>query len=284
MRPNTLSNDLHTVDPINVNLQSAALRPAHPHPHSANEYPALCPVCVSSSTTSSSSTSDDDDDSSPTTPAPSELSADDHATERQGRVRFRERVRITSGLKGPAHTHRGSRSDPAAEYIDIALPLPRRSSPSPSPSSSRSSSISVPLRNEIDYADAKPGWGTLGQRVNIMAQHHAERKMLRDQRYRELLAKNYQLGLRFPRAEYGSERTPLMKPDAFLKLYMSRDDTAHDRRNLTATEREQYRERKIDQAFGPWPHRLWNHHWWWWHIEPVICCHYCVDEFEDEHC
>ena len=90
-----------------------------------------------------------------------------------------------------------------------------------------------------------------------MAQHHAERKMLRDQRNRELLAKNIQLGLRFPSGEYGTERTPLMKPDAYLKLYMSQK---HDGRILTASEREEYRQREIDQVFGPWPHRLWNHH------------------------
>lgn len=264
--------DLHADDPIHIKTLQSEVIVTHPHSETYEGYPALY-VCLT------------DDE---TATEPSELSEDD-PPERSSRVRFRDRVRITSGLN--RHRHKESRSE-HADYIHLS-----RSS---SRSGSRSSSISVPLRNEIEYADAKPGWGTLGQRVAIMAQHHAERKMERQQRDRELLAKSIQLGTRFSRGEYGTERTPLIKSATYVQIYMPPNDTGCDSPIKTASEREEYLAREIDIAFGTWPHRLWNHHvcllqilffqkltwalikqWWWWHIEPVMCCQ-CLTEFEDE--
>ncbi|KAJ3556511.1 hypothetical protein NP233_g11958 [Leucocoprinus birnbaumii] len=90
---------------------------------------------------------------------------------RPTRIRFRSRVRITSGLNRYRHSStRGidsnnntlrSLSGGADSYYCYT--------PSSSISGSPSSSISAPLRSRTDDEADRPGWGPLGQRVNMLA-------------------------------------------------------------------------------------------------------------------
>ncbi|KAJ7167349.1 hypothetical protein C8R43DRAFT_1121780 [Mycena crocata] len=76
-------------------------------------------------------------------------------TLRRSRIRFRSRVRITSGL----HHHRERDHQ-------------RHRSATSSLSSSRSSSISAPLRSPLTEDTCAPEWGTLGTRVGLLAASH----------------------------------------------------------------------------------------------------------------
>ncbi|KJA29377.1 hypothetical protein HYPSUDRAFT_61397 [Hypholoma sublateritium FD-334 SS-4] len=192
------------------------------------------------------------------------MHADEQPPRSPGRVRFRPRVRITSGLHGHRHKARAAQERPAY-------------STSSSASGSRSSSLSAPLRSEeVDWS-GKPGWGTLGQRVAIMAQSHAQRRQQRALREQELFAKSVQLGIH---SEYAAdERTPLTKAASY--LYMTPDGPNDSGPAVDPADRLA---RDIDMVFGPWPTRLWNHHWWRWQIEPILCCHWLTESLNDDGC
>ncbi|TFK40940.1 hypothetical protein BDQ12DRAFT_415408 [Crucibulum laeve] len=171
--------------------------------------------------------------------------------QRSSRVRFRSRVRITSGInrhkhKSPSHFHHVD-----SDYFAFS----RASSMSGSPSSS----ISAPLRSRMDDEIAKPGWGTLGQRVGLFARNSQQRKV----NGRANSFRKYPAHLESD----ANDQTPLMRSTT-LRTYEREEETRLSR--------------EIDMVFGPWPSRLLNHHWWWWHLEPIICCR-CVDDsdFED---
>ncbi|KAF9471304.1 hypothetical protein BDN70DRAFT_888283 [Pholiota conissans] len=198
------------------------------------------------------------------------------APERPGRVRFRSRVRITSGLN--RHRHKSSYSEhQESPHVSFS----RSSSLSGSPSSS----ISAPLRNQAEDEVGKPGWGTLGQRVSILTQGNSHRRKQREQREQAqaqaLLAKSVQLGISLPsgRHQYGAdERTPLITSSSpYLYVRHNGEVTSSEE---SAEEAERFA-RDVDIVFGPWPARLWNHHWWWWHMEPILCCR-CLTELDDE--
>lgn len=173
----------------------------------------------------------DDDELDPT-------HADEQPPRSPGRVRFRSRVRIASGLHG--HRHNARAQDRPAY------------SASSSASDSRSSSLSAPLRSEENWSK-HPGWGTLGQRVAIMAQSHAQRRQQRALREQELFAKSVQLGIHSECA--ADERTPLTKTASY--LYMTPDNPNDSGPTVDPADRLA---RDIDLVFGPWPTRLWNHH------------------------
>jgi hypothetical protein len=171
--------------------------------------------------------------------------------ERPSRVRFRSRVRITSGLN--RHRHTTSYSEQDAHQISFS----RSSSLSGSPSSS----ISAPLRNQAEDEVGKPGWGTLGQRVSILAQGNQQRRKQREQQEQALLAKSVQLGISIPTSQQYStnERTPLINSSSrYSRLrrnsepFNSGNDSREDEADRLA--------RDVDLVFGPWPIRLWNHH------------------------
>ncbi|KAF8876804.1 hypothetical protein CPB85DRAFT_1344266 [Mucidula mucida] len=159
-------------------------------------------------------------------------------------VRFRSRVRITSGVR--RHIHR-SRSD---------LSIARESDLSSSPSSS----ISAPLRTRDDEASSP--WGPLGQRVRIMS----SRRSRRPSTFRQQV----------------NERTPLVYNHSVPKTPSYGDDDDDDfYASPLAEDADARLNREIDVAFGPWPGRLLNRHWWWWHMEPILCC-ICIELDESD--
>ncbi|KAF9004163.1 hypothetical protein BDZ89DRAFT_1145749 [Hymenopellis radicata] len=162
-------------------------------------------------------------------------------------VRFRSRVRITSGVH--RHIHR-SRSD---------LSTARESDLSSSPSSS----ISAPLRTRDDEVSSP--WGPLGQRVRIMS----SRRPRRPSTYQQQV----------------NERTPLVYNHSAPKTPFYGDDDDDFDDNFYASPHTEDADarlnREIDVAFGPWPGRLLNRHWWWWHMEPILCC-ICIELDESD--
>jgi hypothetical protein len=158
---------------------------------------------------------------------------------RPTRVHFRSRVRITSGL------HHKSNSE--QDYASLT--------PSSSISGSRSSSISAPLRTQAEDEASKPGWGTLGQRVSILAQRNADRRFKLHQQREHLGALPSQHGV--PGDSGGlvaNERTPLAGsslPSSYLHGEMID-------REIFDSEAEML-SREVDLVFGSWPSRLLNH-------------------------
>lgn len=140
---------------------------------------------------------------------------------RTGRVRFRSRVRITSGLN---RQKKKSRSE--HDYLTF-------SSSTSSLSGSPSSSISAPLRVDAEDSVGKPGWGTLGQRVSLLARPKKRYKEPRSEVFSRI---NIQ-GI-ITTGEV-NEQTPL---------------TDHNRDTETIRNHAQ----ELDFAFGPWPRRLSN--------------------------
>jgi hypothetical protein len=156
---------------------------------------------------------------------------------RPTRVRFRSRVRITSGLH--------HKSNSGQDYASLT--------PSSSTSGSRSSSISAPLRTQAEDEASKPGWGTLGQRVSILAQRNADRRSkLHQQREhfgtlpsQHVVLADDGVGL------VANERTPLVG-----------SSLPSSRLRGEIIDRETYDEalsREIDLVFGSWPSRLLNY-------------------------
>ncbi len=172
------------------------------------------------------------------------------------RVRFRPRVRITSGL----NRHRRQQG-----WLTVGDQQDSSSRPG-----SASSSISAPLRTRFDDEVGKPGWGTLGQRVSLLAKRKKSES--------ESHAKINKHGTFSVVNHRTNERTPLL--NSYL-LYHDEEDGL------------------VDRVFGPWPVRLLNHHvspiyadympylvyvyfqWWWWQMEPIFC-YLCLDDSDEE--
>ncbi|KAJ7924434.1 hypothetical protein B0H13DRAFT_1978415 [Mycena leptocephala] len=191
---------------------------------------------LSSSALTAASTQPDTDTDNAT------ATEDPYSKLRNSRVRFRSRVRITSGL----HRHH------------------RRVSATSSLSSSRSSSISAPLRSPLTEDNCTPGWGTLGQRVNLFAISNRQAAAAAQARNAKHRARRRQ-GI----ADLATtERTALLgaPPPLGYNGHLDSDgeEEYYDDESLLS--------RQIDLVFGKWPGRLLNHHWWWWQLEPIICC------------
>ncbi|GJE94217.1 hypothetical protein PsYK624_103850 [Phanerochaete sordida] len=195
------------------------------------------------------------------------------------RVRFRSRVRITSGLRRSKY----GTGDAA-----------NGASPASSASDSPSSSISAPLRWQ---ADENAAWGPLGRRLSAYAQQNGWQK-----RVPSAAPRNG--GVRTPATHRQpqprgkmDERTPLVRGGrhvAYVDAGLDGGRDADDERLLEgeyeSSDEESERDHSLRKAalrreeeavFGPWPWRLLNRHWWWWHAEPVLCC-LCADDPEYE--
>ncbi|KAJ7451151.1 hypothetical protein FB451DRAFT_712300 [Mycena latifolia] len=184
------------------------------------------------------------------------------APQRRSRVRFRSRVRITSGLH---HLRRLSAT---------------------SSLNSSSSSISAPLRSPLTEENCSPGWGTLGQRVNLFAVSNRQAAALAAQargakqraRRRQGLADLVGNGA-------AGERTALLgaAPPPGYDGHPSPED--EDEEEYFDSDNEYDEEavlsRQIDLVFGKWPGRLLNRHWWWWQLQPIVSCG-CLDESDSE--
>ncbi|PSR71114.1 hypothetical protein PHLCEN_2v12960 [Hermanssonia centrifuga] len=217
-------------------------------------------------------------------------SSNDHEPGRRPipRVRFRSRVRITSGL-------RRSRHDQSA------------ASASSSASGSPSSSISAPLRWQ---ADEHGTWGPLGRRLNAYANSTGRGKRSST----AARVKQVEDGQQPQDSVKTNERTPLLRPGrrvAYVDPELDGGGDADDE-GVTQTEaeldseeeeeralREAALKREEDAVFGQWPWRIFNRHvrtplcaavlirtdpssqWWWWHAEPVLCCFGEDSEYEE---
>lgn len=180
---------------------------------------------------------------------------------RSTRIRFRSRVRITSGL----HHHRrsaagssttGSRNRESIIHLTnddngrVAI------TPSSSLSGSPSSSISAPLRSRTDDEAGTPGWGPLGQRVSMFARKNRRNKPV-DCRF-------WADGLPGPPGQIGgTETTPLLKPSYRVKSRLSQQYHRKGRRQydddyFSSPQRTLYPE-EVDEIFGKWPVRLLNY-------------------------
>lgn len=151
------------------------------------------------------------------------------------RVRFRSRVRITSGIG----RHR-RRSDPD----DIGG---RSSSRSASPSSS----ISAPLRSHAD--DATNTWGTLGQRVGLLG---LQRKMVGNAQAQ----RRQQIKQRLGPAPSPSERTPLIGPQALRQAAYVEGNVVTESDLSDEDSDDERLAREVDHIFGTFPGRLLNRH------------------------
>ncbi|KAK7064761.1 hypothetical protein R3P38DRAFT_2826280 [Favolaschia claudopus] len=134
------------------------------------------------------------------------------------------------------------------------------------PLSSPSSSISAPLRSPLTEDTCSPGWGPLGQRVNLLVSAAEARNGKRRLPRRRLSggAPNERTAL------LGEPPPPGYNPESDSDVeYYSDEDSPVDGEALLS--------HQIDLVFGKWPARLLNRQWWWWQLQPIICCS-CLDE------
>ncbi|KAJ3526524.1 hypothetical protein NMY22_g10128 [Coprinellus aureogranulatus] len=185
------------------------------------------------------------------------------------RVTFRPRVRIASGIS--RHRHSGEQPRP----VDAETPYLDVLSASSSRSCSPSSSISAPLRFHSEEAMSKPGWGTLGQRVSLLARRSEHKRRFRDHMKRhERMLKSFQGVQRMHhsslrRPSYSDETRPLLDPRT--SQYICQCGIVgceYDERRIA---------QEIDILFGTWPIRMLNPKWWWWHIQPIVFCRWLDD-------
>lgn len=161
-------------------------------------------------------------------------------------VRFRSRVRITSGIR------RQRPKDFPSEYHIPGNDVKSLNADS-SLSSSPSSSISAPLRSRSDDESNDRGWGPLGQRVALLAYNSPKR---RTRNAREANSKR-QTERQF-QAHNVNERTPLVHPPR-PRVY---DGAAGDQPRFASEsdrDEESRLSREIDMVFGKWPERLLNY-------------------------
>jgi len=171
-------------------------------------------------------------------------------------IRFRSRVRITSGVAPRERTATGCGEKGSSS-----------GSGSPAPS------IYAPLRSESDNEQGR--WGSLGRRVNTSSTSKSTQRRSRKTTERGRKKQTYSK-CDAECDEAANERTPLMgrtlQPTLELRNMVQNDDDVDEgTRQL----------REIDVIFGGWPERLLNRYWWWWWLEPTLCCH-CLDESDAE--
>ncbi|KAI0089852.1 hypothetical protein BDY19DRAFT_941123 [Irpex rosettiformis] len=186
-----------------------------------------------------------------------ESSADQGSTERRPvpRVRFRSRVRITSGLRRSKHL-----GNPTGSHSSSA-------------SGSPSSSISAPIRWQ---ADENGAWGPIGRRLSAYAHAHGRSK--RSSGLQRALSGQPQPQPQARAKMDIGERTPLIKPgrptvayvDAGLDGGASADDERVGDGEDMDSEDEEGRgdialraaalRREEEAVFGKWPWRLFNRH------------------------
>ncbi|KAJ8703217.1 hypothetical protein PTI98_001859 [Pleurotus ostreatus] len=208
-----------------------------------------------------------------------------------GRVRFRSRVRIGSGLS----RQRTDSFRYSGEYVGTDSQLFVGAA---SLSSSPSSSISAPLRSEPTNDDERrPEWGPLGQRVRLFACRSKARSAMtpaqemekRDRRRRKLGLppldpSSYPGDSRFASP---NENTPLLgspyQRRSMASWYAEHEGVQPGDTYDSDDEREAESEasrlsREVDRTFGPLPGRLLSRRWWWWQIEPFVTCNCTIHE------
>lgn len=169
------------------------------------------------------------------------------------RVRFRSRVRITSGLNRHRHVSAPSSMGPNGTG---------QGTPGSSTSDSPSSSISAPLRYQ---ADENAAWGPLGKRLSAYAQAngwHRRGGMPSKPTYER--SGSVPVGRRGDNTEFLNERTSLLSSSRGALYGIAHDEGSREREasELEQSEREiraAFR-REEEAVFGKWPWRLFNHY------------------------
>ncbi|KAG5646874.1 hypothetical protein DXG03_001950 [Asterophora parasitica] len=212
---------------------------------------------------------------------PPSVDADADAKPSTSHVHFRPRVRIASGISRHRHSRQLSNSPlrlPCSPDRGRHLPFTTSggSNSSSVSSSSLSSSISAPLRSRTDDESDKPGWGPLGQRVNLLARD-ARRKRDSGRRHKQ----DHERAV-------PCEHTPLIRPRPQIQSPITvgpegrRQAEAWDSDwEENEVELEARISNEIDEVFGTMPRRLLNFQWWWWQLEPIVCCQ-CLAESDEE--
>jgi len=152
-------------------------------------------------------------------------------------------------------------------------------------SGSPSSSISAPLRSPTDD-DTSP-WGTLGQRVGLMA---LQKKMkssspqrrrhlpISPSRKRDGYSRRRSFSSDDGDSDQANERTPLRGSFRRSMAYVYADGEGVREEDILDDDSDEERlSAEIDEVFGKWPGRLLNHHYWWFQLEPILCCHYAAE-------
>lgn len=175
-------------------------------------------------------------------------------------VRFRSRVRITSGFR------RYRRQSSLHHQTAIDHDLFTSSSPGSllsSDSGSASSSISAPLR--AGGEPGKSGWGALGQRIRFLPQNNSQRQ-------------NSRKGRRKTKHIIANERTPLILSPAhpsYLNAHtIEYDSLVHeDSRIPRRIWPRRLPSNRVCSRMDP-PHPADNSvlQWWWRHLHLIICC------------
>lgn len=166
-------------------------------------------------------------------------------------VRFRSRVRITSGI----HSMSASSSLCGSSASSISVPL-RGSGAYESKNMPGDAGATASL-SEMLPSQAMNGW------LNELAAASRERR------------RNIPSSHGSPMADDRSERTPLRS--ATRRMYTEPEEEDPDEE----VERIRGGARKSEEQvmFGKWPWRLLKWQWWWWKLEPIVCC---CDQFDDE--
>jgi len=180
---------------------------------------------------------------------------------RTTRIRFRSRVRITSGLnhlrQGRTNTLRSIRGDTG--YFCHT--------PSSSRSGSASSSISAPLRSRTDDEADRPGWGPLGRRVSMLAKKDWTKKrfeLSKDNQPRTPPQSDRMNGLTTSRDR---EETTEVSPLLMAPSCRGSDSTSCRRQQggrCHCVERglpshKKFSPGEVDEVFGKWPNRMLNY-------------------------
>ncbi|KAH9938995.1 uncharacterized protein BXZ73DRAFT_89088 [Epithele typhae] len=213
----------------------------------------------------------------------------DRADRPAPRVRFRSRVRITSGV----HRHR----------VRAHVAAAGGSTPGSSTSESPSSSISAPLRYQ---ADENAAWGPIGRRLSAYASSGSWSRRQQQQQQQPqgrpvihhlsngrggygaagaqgTMTRHGMRGVRGSAGAHGrGERGALLRP-SWRQMYGDEEEDEDEVARMPEAERALRAaalRREEEAVFGRWPWRIFNRHWWWWHMEPVMCC--CSDEDEYE--
>jgi hypothetical protein len=213
--------------------------------------------------------------SSSTQPLKIDVTPDlDGSPSRRRTVRFRSRVRITSGVRSVSHS---SSCGSVSSSISVPLRGPNDAHVSTSvaplsdmlpsePANARLSSVSSPRRASLD-------------------RHGKQRSPVS------------------PRSLPVDERTPFASagPSGSRRSYTEQNEDDVEEDNDAELDRLRAASRKSEEQvmFGKWPWRLLNRHvcvrqlfvcvahhgtrkqWWWWKFEPIVCCCSQLDEESD---
>ncbi|TFK30655.1 hypothetical protein FA15DRAFT_21652 [Coprinopsis marcescibilis] len=180
-------------------------------------------------------------------------------TKECGRVTFRSRVRITSGIS----RHRRTTAQHNQSYSIPGL------TPDSSRSSSPSSSISAPLRFHSEEPEPKPGWGTLGQRVSLLGRRNSRK---RSPQTRQTMTR---LGATLPgdahvATMHSSETTPLLAASGTMYARHNACDCGRCRDEAVCS-----------KSLTSDPIHFLNARWWWDSLHYYITCR-CLDESDED--